>query len=158
MILYPIVLTYIVRKLELQYVSLQCLSVPCQWRIWRTILIWQRISSMAKRRVWQKKMSIEYLSLTIGFSLSVHLPNPPPGWLRTLLWRRSFYTVRWLRSANQWSHISMLRPADQSAIAYLFAAPGRPISDRVLHRYQCSASDKWLTVCYTVKWPCVNIR
>ena len=77
-----------------------------------------------ERHVWQRKTGIgqAYLSLTIGFSLSVRLPRRLPGRLRTLLSRRSFYAtefyaVRRLRSSNQRSRISMRLSADQSAIA-----------------------------------------
>ena len=76
----------------------------------------RRVWSMAKEDeygVW----SMEYLRLTIGFSLSVRSPGPPPRPIEDIVVVSVFYTVRRPRSANQRSRMCTWHLADQSAIA-----------------------------------------
>ena len=65
---------------------------------------------------------MEYLRLTIGFSLSVRSPGPPPRPIEDIV----------VVSVFLYSPSTAL---SQSAVAYVHVGRGRPISDRLLHRY-----------------------
>ena len=104
-------------------ISLYMNSSACVFRVQNLRKIWGRSEERREEdlmKIWGKSLMhcriLGLLSVLLRPRSAVS--QEPPGRLNTLLSRRSFYTV-----------------LSQLAVAYLYAALGWPISDRVLHRY-----------------------
>ena len=86
-------------------------------RVWQRRQVWQRNLSMVTKEGYgneRREWSILGLLLVL---VCRSVPQDPPGRLSILLSRRSFYTLRRPRSANQLSRMCTWHLADQSAIA-----------------------------------------